>query len=168
MTRRQWWIAAAVVAEPLWVDTGVEQLVIPIASADAVRAARPDPQLLEQWGYSAMRKEAMAYLWAPHGPGKALVRFFFTANGAVLEDPATGSACANLGGWHLATGAPPTISRRWAGGCSMSGNAPRATRRPQKACSRRCGLGLTAARPRATSAPRAWRQPAKPEPGSAL
>ena len=29
------------------------------------------------------------------------MRFFFTANGAVREDPATGSACANLGGWHI-------------------------------------------------------------------
>jgi predicted PhzF superfamily epimerase YddE/YHI9 len=35
------------------------------------------------------------------------VRFFFTANGAVVEDPATGSACANLGGWHLAQRRPP-------------------------------------------------------------
>jgi predicted PhzF superfamily epimerase YddE/YHI9 len=35
------------------------------------------------------------------------VRFFFTANGAVLEDPATGSACANLGGWHIAQGRAP-------------------------------------------------------------
>jgi predicted PhzF superfamily epimerase YddE/YHI9 len=26
------------------------------------------------------------------------------AGGGVVEDPATGSACANLGGWHLATG----------------------------------------------------------------
>jgi predicted PhzF superfamily epimerase YddE/YHI9 len=32
---------------------------------------------------------------------------FFTANGAVLEDPATGSACANLGGWHIAQGRAP-------------------------------------------------------------
>jgi trans-2,3-dihydro-3-hydroxyanthranilate isomerase len=97
--------ADAVAGEPLWVDTGVEQLVIPIATADAVRAARPDPVLLERHGFSATRHEAMAYLWAPIGAGRGLVRFFFTANGAVLEDPATGSACANLGGWHLATGA---------------------------------------------------------------
>ena len=31
------------------------------------------------------------------------MRYFFIANGAVREDPATGSACANLGGWHIAT-----------------------------------------------------------------
>jgi PhzF family phenazine biosynthesis protein len=31
------------------------------------------------------------------------------AGGGVVEDPATGSACANLGGWHLATGAPRPV-----------------------------------------------------------
>jgi len=102
--------AGAVAAEPLWVDTGVEQLVIPIATAGDVRGARPDPALLEQHGYSETRQEAMAYLWAPDGPGRALVRFFFTSHGAVIEDPATGSACANLGGWHLATGAPLPVA----------------------------------------------------------
>jgi predicted PhzF superfamily epimerase YddE/YHI9 len=35
------------------------------------------------------------------------VRFFFTSNGAVLEDPATGSACANLGGWLFERGRAP-------------------------------------------------------------
>jgi trans-2,3-dihydro-3-hydroxyanthranilate isomerase len=29
-------------------------------------------------------------------------RFFFLSGTAVLEDPATGSACANLGGWFRA------------------------------------------------------------------
>jgi predicted PhzF superfamily epimerase YddE/YHI9 len=46
----------------------------------------------------------MAYLWARDEPAFA-VRFFFTQHGAVIEDPATGSACANLGGWLIATGA---------------------------------------------------------------
>ena len=91
----------AVSDEPLWVSTGVEQLVIPIATADQVRAAQPVPELLARWGFSEARDEAMAYLWAADGP-EWTVRFFFTTNGAVLEDPATGSACANLGGWHIA------------------------------------------------------------------
>jgi predicted PhzF superfamily epimerase YddE/YHI9 len=30
-------------------------------------------------------------------------RFFFPSGAAILEDPATGSACANLGGWFVAT-----------------------------------------------------------------
>ena len=99
----------AVCAEPLWVSTGVEQLVIPIASAALVRAARPVLSLIEQHGFSELRQEAMAYLVARDvEPWE--VRFFFTSNGAVLEDPATGSACANLGGYLLATGAPLPIS----------------------------------------------------------
>jgi trans-2,3-dihydro-3-hydroxyanthranilate isomerase len=95
----------AVSGEPRWVSTGVEQLVIPIATPEQVRAARPVRELIERWGFSATRQEAMAYLWAT-GDGEWTVRFFFTSNGAVIEDPATGSACANLGGWWIATGQP--------------------------------------------------------------
>jgi PhzF family phenazine biosynthesis protein len=91
----------AICDEPLWVSTGIEQLILPIATAELVHAARPLPELLARWGFSAARDEAMAYLWAADGPIWT-VRMFFTANGAVLEDPATGSACANLGGWHIA------------------------------------------------------------------
>ncbi len=91
--------AAAIAGEPLWVSTGVEQLVIPIVSADFVRAARPVPALIAQHGFTPTREEALAYLWAPDGT----VRFFFTQHGAVIEDPATGSAAANLGGYFVAT-----------------------------------------------------------------
>jgi trans-2,3-dihydro-3-hydroxyanthranilate isomerase len=98
--------AGAVCDEPRWVSTGVEQLVIPIASPELVRAAHPVPELLARWGFSASRSEAMAYLWAAAPAGEWTVRFFFTSNGAILEDPATGSACANLGGWWIAMGRP--------------------------------------------------------------
>lgn len=95
----------AVSDEPLWVSTGVEQLVIPIATPELVRAAKPSLELLERYGLSATGQEAMAYLWAPGAP-EWTVRFFFTLAGAVIEDPATGSACSNLGGWMVATGKP--------------------------------------------------------------
>jgi predicted PhzF superfamily epimerase YddE/YHI9 len=36
------------------------------------------------------------------GTKQTLARFFFPQNGAMLEDPATGSATANFGGWCLA------------------------------------------------------------------
>jgi PhzF family phenazine biosynthesis protein len=91
--------------EPLWVDTGVEQLVIPIATAELVRSARPVPELLARWASSPSRQDAMAYLWSRSEPHWT-VRFFFSAGGAILEDPATGSACANLGGWHVARKRP--------------------------------------------------------------
>ncbi|MDB4954752.1 MAG: PhzF family phenazine biosynthesis protein [Myxococcales bacterium] len=99
----------AVCDEPLWVNTGVEQLVIPIRSPAHVRAAKPVVALIERHGYSETRQEAMAYLWARDG-ATIVVRFFFTQQGAVIEDPATGSACANLGGFLLATGNPVPIA----------------------------------------------------------
>jgi PhzF family phenazine biosynthesis protein len=90
----------------LWVDTGSEQLVIPLASADAVERASPDAGLMRRHGSNESR--AMAYVFAREGePGAARirVRFFFPKHGTVVEDPGTGSACANLGGWLLASGA---------------------------------------------------------------
>ena len=96
---------------PLWVDTGSEQLMIPLASADAVRRVAPRGDLLLAYGRTGQR--AMAYVFAPADDGAAasgeramVVRFFFPKYGSVVEDPGTGSACANLGGWLIATGAP--------------------------------------------------------------
>ena len=109
----------AVSGEPLWVSTGVEQLVIPIASRELVLRAKPVMALLEKHGFSEARcearsaevqdeirpkGEAMAYLVA-RDSDPWTVRFFFTSNGSAVEDPATGSACANLGGYLIATGA---------------------------------------------------------------
>jgi len=98
-------------APALWVDTGSEQLVIPLATADAVRRAAPRADLLLAHGHTGQR--AMAYVFAPDrapraagGERAAVARFFFPKHGAVIEDPGTGSACANLGGWLIATGAP--------------------------------------------------------------
>ncbi|MFO1412352.1 MAG: PhzF family phenazine biosynthesis protein [Burkholderiales bacterium] len=87
---------------PLWVDTGSEQLVIPLASFAAVRRAAPTAERLQAHGSNGQR--AMAYVFAREGDA-VLARFFFPKHGSVIEDPGTGSACANLGGWLLATGA---------------------------------------------------------------
>lgn len=95
--------ADCVAAEPLWVETGTGQLILPLRSAEDVRAASADPRLLAQFG-ARSDGESLVYLWAPTGPDTIEARLFFTQNGAVIEDPATGSACANLGGWFLANG----------------------------------------------------------------
>src|SRR5207249_1907651 len=71
---------------------------------------------------------AMAYVWAATAPGAAVVRFFFPKHGALVEDPGTGSACANLGGWLVATGA--ALPQRW-------------TLSQGDAVGRRCRLDLT-------------------------
>lgn len=102
----------ALVDPPLFVDTGSEQLVIPLATPEDVRAARPSATLVAQHGFSEKRGASMAYVWAPLSDGEVLARFFFLANGAVVEDPATGSACANLGGWMIVTGRALPVTLR--------------------------------------------------------
>ena len=70
----------------------------------------------------------MAYVWAREGDD--VVRFFFTQHGAMVEDPATGSACANLGGWFVATGTPLPVTRDAAPGrCGRAAVAARPARR---------------------------------------
>ncbi|MEP7193418.1 MAG: PhzF family phenazine biosynthesis protein [Actinomycetota bacterium] len=93
--------ADRVAAEPLWVDTGTIQLILPLRTAQDVRTAVADPRLLEK-SASGPDGESLVYLWAPTGPETIEARLFFTQNRSVIEDPATGSACANLGGWFLA------------------------------------------------------------------
>ncbi len=89
---------------PLWVKSGKEQLIVPLASPEAVRRVQPQTA-----AFSTLRSEddrSMAYVFAelsPEGPRRrTLARFFFPQNGALIEDPATGSATANFGGWCLA------------------------------------------------------------------
>jgi PhzF family phenazine biosynthesis protein len=91
-----------IVGPVLWVDTGSEQLVVPLASTEAVDRCHPDAELLARHGSNAAR-QGLAYVWAPAQDGHVVARFFFLKHGSVVEDPGTGSACANLGGWQLAT-----------------------------------------------------------------
>jgi trans-2,3-dihydro-3-hydroxyanthranilate isomerase len=91
---------------PLWVKAGREQLVIPLTSEAAVRRTRPKPELFER--IKSQDGAGQAYVFASNG-GKVLSRFFFPDGASVLEDPATGSACANLGNWFLAMGRRPPL-----------------------------------------------------------
>lgn len=88
-------------SRPLWVKAGKEQLIVPLTSADAVRRANPIPELLGK--IVSDEGHSMAYVFAFTADDGVLARFFFPQNGAILEDPATGSATANFGGWCLAT-----------------------------------------------------------------
>jgi PhzF family phenazine biosynthesis protein len=90
-------------SEPRWVDTGADQLLIPVKNAEAVKRAKPASELLAQWPLSTLGRKT-AYVFA-FNEGRVLARYFFTTQGGgVSEDPGTGSACANLGGWLIATG----------------------------------------------------------------
>ena len=89
---------------PLWVNTGSEQLIVPIRTVDAVRRAKVSFETLA--AATADGPRPMAYVFTHTGEDTLLSRFFFTKGSATLEDPATGSATANLGGWMLANKAP--------------------------------------------------------------
>jgi PhzF family phenazine biosynthesis protein len=90
-------------ASALWVNSGSEQLIVPLASADAVRDAQISIDGLKRATRDGPR--AQVYIFAPTSGDTLLARFFFTRGESIVEDPATGSATANLGGWYLANAA---------------------------------------------------------------
>jgi PhzF family phenazine biosynthesis protein len=94
--------------QPLWVKAGREQLVIPLTSEAAVRRVRPSPETFER--LKSVDGQGQAYVFASIGATKIVSRFFFPDGTAILEDPATGSACANLGAWFLAMGRRPPLN----------------------------------------------------------
>jgi len=93
---------------PLWISAGREQLMVPLKSREAVRRARPKADV-----FTRLKSEdgaSMAYVF--HDDGAAVeARFFFPSGVAILEDPATGSACANLGGWFSVVRPKTDIAR---------------------------------------------------------
>lgn len=92
-------------SSPLWVSCGLELLIVPLVSSEALNRAAPQHELMKQHALSSDGQVAV-YLWAPPAEGLVGARMFFEANGSIIEDPATGSAAAALGGWWQATGQP--------------------------------------------------------------
>ena len=89
-----------IAAAPQWIDAGVEQLIVPLASAAAVARAGPRTELCVKYCGNFM--EAQAYVFAQRDEHNIVSRYFFHQGGAMIEDPGTGSACANLGAYLLA------------------------------------------------------------------
>jgi trans-2,3-dihydro-3-hydroxyanthranilate isomerase len=94
---------------PLWVNTGNEQLVVPLVSADAVRRCKASAE------YLIAEKETnptpKVYAWASLGGDDILARFFLLTHDSVREDFGTGSAAANLGGWYVTRDAARPLRR---------------------------------------------------------
>lgn len=87
---------------PRWINTGMDQLLVPLTSEDAVRRASAVPDLAQRWANH--RGMVKIYVWFERPDGAVATRFFFEKQpGVIMEDPGTGSACANLGGWLIAT-----------------------------------------------------------------
>ncbi|HMT31159.1 MAG TPA: PhzF family phenazine biosynthesis protein [Dermatophilaceae bacterium] len=90
------------------VAAGVEQVLVQVTSPAAVRQAGAAVEDLVRWGRCSSG-ESLVYVWA-FGDGvvdhagvgssdvrEVTARLFFTQDTVVAEDPATGSAAANLG-----------------------------------------------------------------------
>jgi trans-2,3-dihydro-3-hydroxyanthranilate isomerase len=95
--------------QALWVNSGSEQLIVPLASEDAVRRVKISFEALSRVTQDGPR--AQAYVFAATGKDTLLSRFFFSKGESLLEDPATGSATANLGGWYLANNASLPLTK---------------------------------------------------------
>ena len=99
--------------EARYVDNGSEQLVIPVASVEALSRVKPSAALLSKFVRNKLERY-LAYVvarvpavGAARGTADRFqVRFFFPKDGGLTEDPGTGSACANLGGYLLDAGEP--------------------------------------------------------------
>lgn len=74
---------------PAVVDSGMPQLMVPIADPTTLAGLRPRPEIADLAGDGV-------YCFAPIAPTKIKARFFAPSVG-VQEDPATGSAAAGLG-----------------------------------------------------------------------
>jgi len=87
---------------PQVVSTGLEHLLVPVRTEEAIKRARPDatvlPALLENMGADAL------YLFSFEGP-RAKARLFGAPG--IQEDPATGSAAGPLGAYLVRREALP-------------------------------------------------------------
>ncbi|MBE2896981.1 PhzF family phenazine biosynthesis protein [Pasteurellaceae bacterium HPA106] len=84
-----------IVGDVVNVNTGTAQTLVQLSSAKAVNACRIATALfLSHFACHAL------YVWH-ESQGEVISRLFFAQHGAVLEDPGTGSAAANLGGWAI-------------------------------------------------------------------
>ena len=88
--------------DPAWMDTGSDHLLVPVRNADALARASFDPARAQDWPVSSLGRKT-AYVFSINADnGNHLdigARYFFIRDGATVEDPGTGSACANLGAW---------------------------------------------------------------------
>lgn len=102
---------AAIAGPALWLNCGTEQPMIPLTSVEYIHACRPDPVLISKFGTNSTG-QAKAYVFARTQDGFESRYFWMTDKTSISEDPGTGSACANLGGWWLATEGTKSLDAR--------------------------------------------------------
>jgi PhzF family phenazine biosynthesis protein len=93
-----------------WVSTGNEQLLIPLVSEAALARVAPVPTLASRWANDRGMVKLCCFVDSG-GPEQPMRFFFEKQRGVIAEDPGTGSACANLGGWWLSERRPLPLQR---------------------------------------------------------
>lgn len=86
----------------MWVNCGTEQPMIPLTSIDYLDACRPDATLMARLSTNSSG-QAKTYVFVRTAEGFESRYFWLAGKASISEDPGTGSACANLGGWWQAT-----------------------------------------------------------------
>lgn len=86
-----------------WMSSGTEQLLVPLASVEALRRAWPTAKALQAHGTNRAGRPNVS-CFVVDGD-RVTSRYFWVNSGEIREDPGTGSACANLGSWLLERGA---------------------------------------------------------------
>ncbi|OOF58573.1 PhzF family phenazine biosynthesis protein [Rodentibacter myodis] len=84
---------------PVWVNTGTCHLLVQVSNRRAVKNCQVSTALFNQKLTTDFALKE-CYIWFEQ-QGQVNARMFFEQYGAVLEDPGTGSAAANLGGWYI-------------------------------------------------------------------
>ncbi|WP_410499231.1 PhzF family phenazine biosynthesis protein [Chitinibacter sp. S2-10] len=85
---------------PRFVNTGSEQLIIPLVDAESVAQCSLNLDVFARVAAN-LEGRSGALVWARQGD-TVIARYFWSQHGQAAEDFGTGSACANLGGWLLA------------------------------------------------------------------
>lgn len=88
-------IDQAAIVDSHWVDNGPGWIALLLSSAEEVLAVRP--------GF-VDRSVGLVGPYPPDGPAAFEVRGFFPKDGAMIEDPVTGSLNASLAQWLLSSG----------------------------------------------------------------
>lgn len=96
---------SAILPGAKWVNSGTEQLLVPMRDDQVLSSARPELDGLMKHGANNQGR-ANVSLFVMHGQN-VTSRYFWVHGAEVREDPGTGSACANLGAWLLERGATP-------------------------------------------------------------
>lgn len=108
----------ALADNPMWVNCGTEQSMIMLNSVEHVHACQPNAKLVAQYSRN-LAGQAKTYIFARTPDGFEVRYFWMVDDVSISEDPGTGSACANLGGWWLSTQGDKPLNANVSQGVAM-------------------------------------------------